>query len=173
VYPSTDLKLRNPFGFPVVMHYKVNQGAVKVELLGKEKPYQVLLEREIRAETGFGSQSRRDPTAPPGQRLVLQEGYPGYSLVRRRYIFPAATVLPRAVVANKAPVAEVLQAKPAPGQPKLVPLKKEQWGLSYPSTQLIVAIGSGSAKLKKKDPPPSHHIPPIPKEDKPLFKMLK
>ena len=172
VYPSTDLKLRNPFPFPVVMHYKVNQGAVKVELLGKEKPYQVLLEREIRAETGHGSQSRRDPTAPPGQRLILQEGYPGYSLVRRRYIFPTGAVLPRAVVSGKTPVAEAIQALPK-SAPKLVPLKKEQWGLSYPSTQLIVAIGSGPAKLKKKDPPPSHHIPPVPKDDNPIFKMLR
>src|SRR5581483_4559400 len=42
VWPSTDLKIRNPFDFPVVMHYSVNQGAVKVELLGKRKVYKVV-----------------------------------------------------------------------------------------------------------------------------------
>ncbi len=64
VYPTTDLKLKNPYDFPVVMHYTVNQGSVKVELLGKARPYRVVFEREIRGETGFGTQVRHDPTAP-------------------------------------------------------------------------------------------------------------
>src|SRR6185369_15107725 len=76
VYPTTDLKLSNPYDFPVVMHYAVNQGAVKVELLGKARPNRVVFEREIRAEVGFSTEGRRDPNAPQGQRLVLQEGYP-------------------------------------------------------------------------------------------------
>ena len=88
VYPSTDLKLRNPYDFPVVMHYQVNQGAVKVELLGKERPYKVVFEREIKAETPFGTDTRGDdPEAPSGQHYTIQEGYPGYTLIRRRYVF--------------------------------------------------------------------------------------
>ena len=70
VYPSTDLKLRNPYDFPVVMHYQVNQGAVKVELLGKERPYKVVFEREIKAETPFGTDTRGDAEAPSGQRYM-------------------------------------------------------------------------------------------------------
>src|SRR5207248_2011717 len=66
VYPTTDLKLKNPYDFPVVMHYQVNQGSVKVELLGKERPYRVLFEREIKLETPFGAESRREPEAPAG-----------------------------------------------------------------------------------------------------------
>src|SRR6185503_1284297 len=54
VYPTTDLKLRNPYDFPVVMHYTVNQGSVKVELLGKARPHRVVFEREIRGQTSFG-----------------------------------------------------------------------------------------------------------------------
>ena len=42
VYPTTDLKLSNPYDFPVVMHYQVNQGSVKVELLGHERPNRVV-----------------------------------------------------------------------------------------------------------------------------------
>src|SRR5262249_4596621 len=78
VYTTTDLKLRNPYDFPVVMHYQVNQGAVKVELLGKERPNRVVFEREIKTEQPYGSESRRDREAPEGQRIVLQQGYPGY-----------------------------------------------------------------------------------------------
>src|SRR5262249_10666708 len=88
VYPTPDLKLRNPYEFPVVMHYQVNQGSVKVELLGKERPNKVIFEREIKTETPFAHEERSDPEAPPGQKIVLQEGYPGFTLVRRRFIFP-------------------------------------------------------------------------------------
>ena len=75
VYPSTDLKLRNPYDFPVVMHYQVNQGAVKVELLGKERPYRVVFEREIKSETPFGSDTaatrrRRRGSATRSRRAI-------------------------------------------------------------------------------------------------------
>src|SRR5207244_13373566 len=72
VYPTTDLKLHNPYDFPIVMHYQVNQGSVKVELLGKARPNRVLFEREIKSETGFPTETRSDPAAPEGQRMVLQ-----------------------------------------------------------------------------------------------------
>jgi vancomycin resistance protein YoaR len=167
VYPTVDLKLRNPYDFPIVMHYTVNQGSVKVELLGKARPRRVIFEREIKSEVGFGTQTRRDPTAPAGQKLILQEGYPGYSLIRRRYIFDESDAPPKAATSGTTPVAEALAAA------KKKPLKKEQWALHYPATTQIVAIGSGPATLKKKEPPPSHKIPPLRPSDKPIFKMFR
>jgi vancomycin resistance protein YoaR len=164
VYPSTDLKLRNPYDFPIVMHYTVNQGSVKVELLGKDRPYQVIFEREIKAETGFGTSSRSDPAAPQGQKFPLQEGYPGYTLVRRRYIFPKGQV-PK--YGGKEPLADMLKKQ------KIEPLQVKTWQLHYPSTETIMAYGSGPKALKKKDPPPSHHIPPLSPDDKPFFRILK
>jgi vancomycin resistance protein YoaR len=164
VYPTVDLKLRNPYDFPVVMHYQVNQGSVKVELLGKERPYRVVFEREIKTETGFGSEGRRDPEAPSGQKLVIQEGYPGYSLVRRRFLFEKDAV-PK--WSGPEPLADLLQKQ------KKKPLKAEKWALHYPSTAQIVAYGSGPSSLKKKPDPPAHRIPPVNKNDKPIFKLLK
>jgi hypothetical protein len=164
VYPTTDLKLRNPYDFPVVMHYQVNQGSVKVELLGKERPYRVIFEREIKKEVPFGSESRSDPEAPSGQRITLQEGYPGYTLFRRRYIFDKND-MPKWYGAD--PLSEMLQKQ------HKKPVKREQWALHYPSTSQIVAIGSGPARLKPKPPPPSHHIPAVNQKDKPIYKLLR
>jgi vancomycin resistance protein YoaR len=164
VYPSTDLKLRNPYDFPVVMHYQVNQGAVKVELLGKERPYKVVFEREIKTETPFGTDTRGDAESPSGQRYTIQEGYPGYTLMRRRYIFDKDHV-PR--WSGPEPIADVLE------KAHVKPVKKEQWALHYPATTQFIAVGTGPSSLKAKVPPPSHHIPPINKNDKPLFKLLK
>jgi vancomycin resistance protein YoaR len=164
VYPSTDLKLRNPYDFPVVMHYQVNQGAVKVELLGKERPVRVVFEREIKAETAFPTETRHDPDAPAGQRIVLQEGYPGYTLIRRRYVF-AKDDVPKWY--GPEPLADLLKKQ------KRKALGRGQWALKYPATALIVAIGSGPAKMKPKPAPPSHHIPPVSPKDKPIFKMIR
>jgi vancomycin resistance protein YoaR len=164
VYPSTDLKLKNPYDFPVVMHYQVNQGAVKVELLGKERPYKVVFEREIKTETPFGTDTRGDAESPSGQRYTIQEGYPGYTLMRRRYIFDKDKV-PR--WSGPEPLADILEKQ------HLKPVKKEQWALHYPATTQFIAVGTGPSSLKQKVPPPSHHIPPINPHDKPIFKLLK
>ena len=168
VYPTTDLKLKNPYDFPVVMHYTVNQGSVKVELLGKARPNSVIFEREIRAENGFGTETRRDPTAPEGQRLTLQEGYPGYSLVRRRYVFPEAA-MPK--IGAKETVDQALQRSPAPAGGKVS--TKKEWALRYPSTSQIIAIGSGPKSLKKKEPPPAHKIPALRPEERGLFRITR
>jgi vancomycin resistance protein YoaR len=163
VYPTTDLKLKNPYPFPVVMHYTVNQGTVKVELLGKARPNRVIFERDIRAETSFGTATRRDPSAPEGQRLTLQEGYPGFSLVRRRYVFEGA--IPK--IGAKETVEQALQRL------HVKPLSKKEWPIHYPATEAIVAIGSGPRTLKKKDPPPAHRIPPLRPEEKGVFRLVR
>ena len=164
VYPTTDLKLRNPYDFPIVMHYNVNQGSVKVELLGRSRPNRVVFEREIKAEVGFGTESRRDPAAPEGQRLTLQEGYPGYALVRRRYVFAADSV-PRLL--GKETIDQAL------ARLHTKPLAKKEWAVRYPSTAMIIAIGSGAKTLKKKDPPPAHRIPPLRPEERGVFHISR
>jgi vancomycin resistance protein YoaR len=164
VYPTTDLKLRNPYDFPIVMHYNVHQGSVRVELLGKARPYRVVLEREIRSEVPFATETRRDATAPDGQRLVLQEGYPGYSLVRRRYVF-TPEALPR--LGPKETIEQAIARTHAK------PQSKKEWTVHYPSTAQIVAVGSGPRTLKKKDPPPAHHIPALRPEERGLYRITR
>ena len=164
VYPTTDLKLKNPYDFPVIMHYTVNQGSVKVELLGKARPYRVVFERELKGEVGFGTETRRDPGAPEGQRLTLQEGYPGYSLVRRRYVF-TPEALPR-IRPNES-------IEQAIARTRARPIAKKEWPIRYPSTASIVAIGSGPRTLKKKDPPPAHRIPPLRPEERGLYRITR
>jgi vancomycin resistance protein YoaR len=167
VYPTTDLQIRNPFDFPIVMHYSVHQGTVKVELLGRMRPYKVVFEREILEENGFPTQSRADPEAPAGQKLVLQEGYPGYRATRRRYRFEPNTKLPRSLGAPKDSI-EVALAKA-----KVKPVSVEKWTIHYPATTQMMAVGSGSKSLKKKPQLPAHHIPPVAASEKPFSRILR
>lgn len=155
VWPSVDLKLKNPYDFPLVLHYMVNQGTVKVELLGKARPYKVAYEREIVLESSFGVQSRPDPTLPLGQKIVEQEGYPGYRLKRRRYLYTGKWQVKDNVAAPQGLVAV------------------KEWDLGYPATSQIVRVGTGPASLKKREAPPSHHIPPVSPSDKPFFYILR
>lgn len=154
VYPSVDLKLKNPYDFPVVVHYMVNQGSVKVELLGKQLPYHIAFEREILTEAKFPSTTRPDPEMPATQKFNDQDGYPGYRIKRRRYLYTGKW---------KTDPKNENRGKPD----GLV--SRREWEVSYPPTTEIVRLGTGPLTLKKKEPPPAHHIPAIPPSAKPLL----
>jgi vancomycin resistance protein YoaR len=85
VYPTADLKLSNPYDFPVAIHYVVSQGTVRVEILGRPRPYdKILYEREIKKEIPYQTITREDEELPIGSTLIEQIGFPGYELERRR-----------------------------------------------------------------------------------------
>lgn len=89
-----DLQLRNPYEFPVVIHYKVARGEATVELLGKEKPFdKVEFEREIVERLPFETVTREDMEIGVGHMVVDQPGYPGYKLKRIRRIYKDGKVL--------------------------------------------------------------------------------
>jgi vancomycin resistance protein YoaR len=132
VYPTVDLKVRNPYDFPVIIHYRVNQGFVRAEVLGKPRKGKVAFERQILGQIAFARETRTDPTMPSGQRFLDQEGHNGYRIRRRRVFFQDRADRPT-----------------APPQERIV---------AYPPTAQIERVGTGDAKLPKKVVPPSHHI---------------
>ncbi len=88
VYPVTDLKLKNPYDFPVVISYKVARGEAKVEILGKKRPYdKVVFEREIVEKEDFDTVTREDNNIPIGYMVVDQLGFPGYKVNRFRKFY--------------------------------------------------------------------------------------
>jgi vancomycin resistance protein YoaR len=114
VYPTTDLKLRNPYDFPVVIHYVVSQGTVRVEVLGRERPWdKIAFEREILKETPFETVTRDDDGMPVGSQLIEQVGFPGYHIIRRRVFYKGGQAV-----------------------------KTEKWDISYPPTTEYVRVGS-------------------------------
>jgi vancomycin resistance protein YoaR len=87
-YPGTDLVLKNSYPFPVVIHYKVNQGKVTVRLLGRERPYRkVVFERVIKETIPFKTVVKPSPSIPKGNRVVAQVGVPGFRTERRRLFY--------------------------------------------------------------------------------------
>ncbi len=85
VYPTTDLIMKNPYDFPVVIHYRVARGEAVVEILGKQRPWdKIAFERKIIEVTPFTTEERPDERLPVGFESEDQGGFDGYKLVRYR-----------------------------------------------------------------------------------------
>lgn len=85
-YPNIDLKLKNPFDFPVVVGMKVTDGWVHGEILGPERELTVTYVRTILETKAPPTRTLEDDSMPRGLKVVQQRGVPGY-LVRRWRIF--------------------------------------------------------------------------------------
>jgi vancomycin resistance protein YoaR len=92
VWPNTDLVLKNPYDFPVVLHYRVANGEAIVEVLGKQRPWdRVVFRREMEEMTQYEHKERNDDKMPDGQTVVDQEGFNGYKLKRFREFWKKGT----------------------------------------------------------------------------------
>jgi vancomycin resistance protein YoaR len=126
-YPSTDLKLRNVYPFPVVIYYKVARGESVVRILGKTKVYdEIAFERVIHKKIPFGTVTREDDGMPVGSAVVAQEGFPGYKLTRfRKYYKDGKEVKKDKWLLRYTPVTEYVRTGTNP-DPNLPPPKQKK-----------------------------------------------
>jgi vancomycin resistance protein YoaR len=87
VYPTVDLKIRNPFPFPVVFHATVAANALHVELLGADKPVVVELRKEVLSTTPFDRKIVEDRLFARPRRM--QKGADGVEVRRVRVLASA------------------------------------------------------------------------------------
>jgi vancomycin resistance protein YoaR len=88
VWPNTDLVLRNPYDFPVAIHYRVANGEAVVEILGKKRPWdKIAFARHIEEETPYPTEERLDDEMPDGQTMLDQGGFNGYKMKRFRRFY--------------------------------------------------------------------------------------
>jgi vancomycin resistance protein YoaR len=136
VWPDTDLVLKNPYDFPVAIHYRVANGEAVVEILGKKRPYdKVTFAREIVEETPFPSEERLKDDMPEGQTMVVQPGFDGYKLTRyRRFFVGKKMVREQKWTVNYKPVTEYTD-RGTSTDPNVKPLpEKEVHGPKAPSS---------------------------------------
>ncbi len=86
VYPSVDLKIRNPWAFPVVVHTEVEASLLRVELLGREKPARVTFNRDVVGVRPFTRKVDEQPGLKAGRVVRKQHGIRGYTVRRTRTI---------------------------------------------------------------------------------------
>jgi vancomycin resistance protein YoaR len=124
VYGSLDMKLRNDYEFPIVLHMTVSQGKVHAEVLGPRRPYQVAFERKLEEVKPFGSVWRDDPKLRTGTQKLVQRGRRGFKLKRYRKLLQGGAVV-----------------------------KTEEWKLEYPSTTEIHKRGTNPTGELPEDKP--------------------
>lgn len=86
VYPSVDLKLKNPHPFPVVVHAKTVGNTLKVEILGREKPVHVHFGRDVVATIPYSRKLVEEPSLSGKKVVHKQHGIRGYRIRRTRDI---------------------------------------------------------------------------------------
>jgi len=111
VWPNTDLKLRNTYEFPVVIHYRVANGEALVEILGKPRPFdKVVFERHVVESTPFPTEERLDEEIPEDVTSIDQAGFNGYKLERfRRFYKDGKLVKSNKWVVEYKPVTEFVR----------------------------------------------------------------
>jgi vancomycin resistance protein YoaR len=127
VASKVDLKLKNPYDFPVVIHYRVARGVSHVEILGKEKPFDTIeFERKIERRIDFETVTREDSNMGMGNMVVDQSGYPGYKLSKvRRTIKDGEVIKEEKWKLSYRPVVEYARLGINP-DPNLPPPKKRK-----------------------------------------------
>jgi vancomycin resistance protein YoaR len=143
VWPNTDLKLKNPYEFPVVIHYRVANGEALVEVLGKPRPWdKIVFERKVLESTPYSTEERLDDEMPKDTTSIDQAGFNGYKLERfRRFYKDGKLVKSNKWTVEYKPVTEYVRrgtntdpdAKAPPDKP--VARLQEPKGESYSMTQ--------------------------------------
>ena len=126
-YPTADMIIKNPYPFPVVLHFKVNQGRVTVRILGKKRPWRkIVFEREVKEEVPFKTVEREDSRVPRGKRMISQRGVPGFTLERRR-VFMGQGKEPAKIerrILRYPPATQYIRVGTGPEDPAWTPKKK-------------------------------------------------
>jgi vancomycin resistance protein YoaR len=86
VYPHVDLKLRNPFPFPVVVRAVVAQGEIAFELRGAERPAEVETRSARVGVRPFTRKIRETALLGEGRFVQKQKGLRGIVLRKQRHI---------------------------------------------------------------------------------------
>lgn len=79
-FAALDLRLRNPYDFPVVLREVVSAGKLRAEVRGRQRPYVISLVRSVERATPFEQIEREDALVPLGERVLAQRGVPGLEL---------------------------------------------------------------------------------------------
>jgi vancomycin resistance protein YoaR len=83
-YGKINLRFRNPYDFPVVIHYVVSEGKMRVEILGGERNRMVHFVRRITQRIPYEEKIEQVEDWPAGVRVVTQLGIDGFRVRRYR-----------------------------------------------------------------------------------------
>jgi vancomycin resistance protein YoaR len=118
-YPSLNLRLKNPYDFPIALRESVRDGKVHSEVRGPARARTVTFIRRIVRALPYEEIIRDEPSLPKGKKRLAQRGVPGFQVRRYRIVRDGAHAV------------------------------REKNEDIYPATPQIVLVGSGGGPSKK------------------------
>jgi vancomycin resistance protein YoaR len=113
VWPVLDLKIRNPFPFPVMIRTAVDKNRLSIEILGGSKPVEVKWWKNVLEVLPFEDSIEYDESLPPGEIVVEQEGINGYRIKKtRKLTFQDGTEKTETEVEFYPPTVQLLRMAP-------------------------------------------------------------
>lgn len=85
-YPDVDLKLKNPYDFPLVVDTNIEGGVLRVELRGRERPAEVRVSTETVGVAAFKRKVEEAAWLDAGEFKLKQRGLAGISIRKTRRI---------------------------------------------------------------------------------------
>ena len=92
-YPSTNLRLKNPYAHAVVLRAVASGARLRVEVLGPARSREVTFERKVNETFPYAEREIEDPKVPRGVRMLAQRGVPGFDITRFRVVRDGASVV--------------------------------------------------------------------------------
>lgn len=85
-YPAVNLRIRDPYSFPVVLRVSLTGGTLRAEVLGPKRARDVTFLRVVDKVAPFAKTELPDPMLPRGARQLVERGAAGYDLTVFRLI---------------------------------------------------------------------------------------
>jgi vancomycin resistance protein YoaR len=81
-YPTQNFRFRNDLPFPVLLHFTVEGGVARAEILGTERRRMATFVRRVDGFSAYEEIEREDPSLPAGVRVLDQRGVAGFRVTR-------------------------------------------------------------------------------------------
>jgi vancomycin resistance protein YoaR len=99
-YGSLDLKLRNPYPYPVCIKAYATRGKLKVLILGKGTGMRYVLRSEVLKVLPVTTIVRQDASVPAGKKMITQRGHCGYVVALWRLAYRDGKLVRKEVVCS-------------------------------------------------------------------------
>jgi vancomycin resistance protein YoaR len=141
-YPTTDLKIRNDFSFPILIHaYLPKPTQIKVEILGGNPVAKVVYGYGVNSTEDFTRRVEVKQYLPQGKSVRHQKGSRGYDITSVvTYQYFDGREVKRSYYSGYRPAPEILYVGPGTRDEDLPPLPEHATG---PATQKRVSTAEG------------------------------
>ncbi|MFA4015652.1 MAG: hypothetical protein RUDDFDWM_000743 [Candidatus Fervidibacterota bacterium] len=99
-YGTLDLKVRNPYPYPVYIKASAKGGKLKVLILGKATGVRYALRSEVLKVLPITTVVKQDASMPPGKKVIKERGRCGYVVALWRLAYKDGKLLSKEVVCS-------------------------------------------------------------------------